>query len=291
MRKVDLMIIGAQKAGTTSLKNYLSEHPEILSHPQTEFGYFRSDQQYGNEFEKEFKRHFTVGNKNASRVVAKSVGIYSSETALRRLAVHNPDCKLVLILREPVSRSYSSYNMDYTRGIIKKDFSEIVKILEEREFKDPMYHLLIHLGLYAQFIEMVYKNFPPEQVRIYLYEKFALDAITVCKDVFTWINVDPQFQPKTMKIHNQGQRQFSSLFAKVLLQLRRETNPIKILAKSVLPYSLFSTIGSRLMQSNLRSDKMDCPDERTQEYLKRFFKPHNKKLERLTEIDLKHWYE
>src|SRR5678809_829657 len=123
-RKIDLMIIGAQKAGTTSLQNYLNEHPEILGHPQIEFGYFKDDKTYENGYEKEFARHFTSGSVNTAKaVIAKNTGMYDSDKALERLQQHNPDCKLVFIVREPVSRAYSSYSMEKFNGWLKRDFS------------------------------------------------------------------------------------------------------------------------------------------------------------------------
>jgi len=52
---IDLMIIGAQKAGTTSLKNYLGEHPEICTHERIEFMFFVNEQEYKQGYKKIFK--------------------------------------------------------------------------------------------------------------------------------------------------------------------------------------------------------------------------------------------
>lgn len=48
--KIDIFIIGAQKAGTTSLKNYLGEHPQINTHTTKEFSYFYDDEEYNAGF-------------------------------------------------------------------------------------------------------------------------------------------------------------------------------------------------------------------------------------------------
>ena len=42
MKKIDVMIVGAEKSGTTSLKNYLNEHPDVFGHSATEFTFFHS---------------------------------------------------------------------------------------------------------------------------------------------------------------------------------------------------------------------------------------------------------
>ena len=83
MRQIDLMIIGAQKAGTTALNHYLGQHPDVLGHPQTEFAYFRDDNLFAEGYEPVFRRHFTQGDPATARVViGKNAGIYDSETAL-----------------------------------------------------------------------------------------------------------------------------------------------------------------------------------------------------------------
>ena len=96
------MIIGAQKAGTTSLKNYLGEHPQIVTHPHTECSFFASDDEYNEGFEKGFVRYFG-GEKDFQDkvIVGKNVTISFREFALKRLAQHNPNCKIVFILRNP----------------------------------------------------------------------------------------------------------------------------------------------------------------------------------------------
>jgi len=230
------MIIGAQKAGTTSLQNYLNEHPEILGHPQIEFGFFKDDAMYANGYEKEFSRHFTAGNINTAKaVVAKNTGMYDSEKALERLRQHNPDCKLVFIVREPVSRAYSSYSMEKFNGLLTRDFSEIKDVIEEKRFDDMMYRFFIRLGLYSEFLKSIYKFFPENQVKIVLFEKLGKDPAGVCREIFQWLNIDPSFTPSTEKEYNKTQKPKSVLVSNILMRLRSNDNVIKKVAKKVLP--------------------------------------------------------
>jgi len=288
--KIDLMIIGAQKAGTTSLQNYLNEHPEILGHPQIEFGFFKDDAMYANGYEKEFSRHFTAGNINTAKaVVAKNTGMYDSEKALERLRQHNPDCKLVFIVREPVSRAYSSYSMEKFNGLLTRDFSEIKDVIEEKRFDDMMYRFFIRLGLYSEFLKSIYKFFPENQVKIVLFEKLGKDPAGVCREIFQWLNIDPSFTPGTEKEYNKTQKPKSVLVSNILMRLRSNDNVIKKVAKKVLPYKVFTRLGTFLIESNKSSKRTKPISPEIKEYLQQFFAPYNKELEELAKIDLNRW--
>ena len=284
------MIIGAQKAGTTSLQNYLNEHPEILGHPQIEFGFFKDDAMYANGYEKEFSRHFTAGNINTAKaVVAKNTGMYDSEKALERLRQHNPDCKLVFIVREPVSRAYSSYSMEKFNGLLTRDFSEIKDVIEEKRFDDMMYRFFIRLGLYSEFLKSIYKFFPENQVKIVLFEKLGKDPTGVCREIFQWLNIDPSFTPSTEKEYNKTQKPKSVLVSNILMRLRSNDNVIKKVAKKVLPYKVFTRLGTFLIESNKSSKRTKPISPEIKEYLQQFFAPYNKELEELAKIDLNGW--
>ena len=288
--KIDLMIIGAQKAGTTSLQNYLNEHPEILGHPQIEFGFFKDDAMYANGYEKEFSRHFTAGNINTAKaVVAKNTGMYDSEKALERLRQHNPDCKLVFIVREPVSRAYSSYSMEKFNGLLTRDFSEIKDVIEEKRFDDMMYRFFIRLGLYSEFLKSIYKFFPENQVKIVLFEKLGKDPAGVCREIFQWLNIDPSFTPGTEKEYNKTQKPKSVLVSNILMRLRSNDNVIKKVAKKVLPYKVFTRLGTFLIESNKSSKRTKPISPEIKEYLHRFFDPYNKELEELAKINIEGW--
>src|SRR6185295_13613127 len=125
-RKIDLMIVGAQKSGTTSLKNYLGQHPAIITHLQTEFSFFVEEKEYINGMESAFKIYFSdVVPYGSRRIVAKSASMYLNEKSLQRLRRSNPDCQVVILLRNPVERAYSSYLMEMNAGWFNQPWSDI----------------------------------------------------------------------------------------------------------------------------------------------------------------------
>ena len=285
--KIDLMIVGAQKAGTTSLNNYLNEHPYILGHPQTEFAYFTDDKMFKNNFEKEFTKHFTKGKySDKVKIVAKNAGIYSSETAIKRLYEHNKKCKIIFILREPVARAFSSYSMEKSNGWLDRDFSELRAIIDNNQIDDVMYKLFIKLGLYAEHLEIIYKYFPKEQVKIIFFEDLKSNSDKIVKEIYKWIGVSNKFSPNTNKKYNITKKEKSKIFSKILINLRNNDNIIKKIFKIILPYSLFSKVGNYLIESN-KSNKSEREliTNEMKIYLQKYFKPFNEKLSKVSGLE------
>lgn len=290
-RKIDLMIIGAQKAGTTALKNYLNEHPDILGHPQTEFTYFNDESEYNKGFDNAFSKYFSEGDPVKSKLVlAKYVSIYYEEKLLERLAKHNAECKLIFIIREPVARAYSSFSMEQYRGNSKRDSLEMITAIEEKNYDDSMYRIFIKLGLYDEHLTTIYKYFPKNQVKIILFEDLNNNTLGTCQEIFQWMKVDDKFIPNTKVKHNETRVAKSQLLGKIIVKLKNNQNIVKRITKKVLPYSLFTKLGNSLVKYNKSNNKFQPISPKLKSYLQDFFRPHIQNLEQMTGLDLKHWY-
>src|SRR5262245_11979337 len=109
--KIDAMIVGAQKSGTTSLLRYLSQHPMIEAHLPEEFSFFVRDAEYELGIESAFTRFFTGTDFSDPKVVvAKNAGMCYNEVALGRLKNHHPGVIVIMVIRNPVDRAWSSYS-------------------------------------------------------------------------------------------------------------------------------------------------------------------------------------
>lgn len=289
-RKIDLMIIGAQKAGTTALKNYLNEHPQIIGHPQTEFSFLKNDEEYSKGFDYAFATYFNSTNDHESKkFIAKYVSVYYEEELLSRLAKHNPACKLVFIVREPVSRAYSAYCMEQFNGWLKRDSHEMIEAINKKDYNDTMYRLFIKMGLYDEHIQLIYKYFPKDQVKIVLYEQFNKDSLKICKEIFEWMGIDATYSPNVEKKYNETKTSKSDKLTKLITALRNKNNKLKIVAKKILPYSLFTKIGNTIIEYNKSSKKHKPISNELNGFLHQYFKPHNEKFTKLTGIDVDHW--
>src|SRR5438045_9369325 len=111
------MSIWSHKAGTSSLLFYLSQHLKLLTHHTYEFVYFFQDDIYSKGFETAFKNNYDLGGVNEEKfLLAKNVMVMYDYEALKRLYAHNPNIKIIIVLRNPISRAYSSYWYAKTTG-------------------------------------------------------------------------------------------------------------------------------------------------------------------------------
>jgi len=105
----NFMIIGAQKAGTTALYEYLSRHPQIQATREKELHYFNCETRYKHGIK--FYRSFFKLNENLKLTFDASPGYLNSTSAPKRIYTHNPNVKIIILLRDPVERAYSAWNM------------------------------------------------------------------------------------------------------------------------------------------------------------------------------------
>lgn len=190
-------IIGAQKCGTTSLFDFLNKHPDCLGAPFKETLLFsRSDykEPTANDVWSVFpiKKLIKSGRKQLL-FEATPDNVYFEEVP-ERLWRHNPDARLIFLVREPVSRAFSEYTMacrivkqniswlredpdrEYTEHLLNPEqypFSwfieeEFRKIRETGSYLPSAFHYpdFIRRGLYSDQLERYYRYFKPEQILI-----------------------------------------------------------------------------------------------------------------------------
>lgn len=287
-RKISLMIVGAQKAGTTSLKNYLGQHPSLHTHPHKEFSYFFDPEENALGFDAAFRRYFSVDSPDV-RLIAKNAGIYINENGISRIKEHNPDCKLVLLLRNPVERTYSSYLMEKNYGAIHAPFESIEPILHKGNSDDWRYEFFIGMSLYSKHIEMILRHFPKEQLKIFRYRDFVSNASAICTDIFSWMNVDPSFLPDTSKRHNVTRVNRSYSYGKFIIRLLNNQNAVKKIARKFLPGKMDYKMGEMLRGVNRSNKAYEPMSQRMASVLTEFYKPYNAELSRMTGIDFSDW--
>mmetsp|Transcript_13361 Transcript_13361/g.32773 ORF Transcript_13361/g.32773 Transcript_13361/m.32773 type:complete len:374 (-) Transcript_13361:109-1230(-) len=172
--KVEFLIGGFQKSGTTSLHHLLAKHPDIQMHPR-EIHYFDHDDLYYN---KEFPWYERVACSRSSptngtrRVLCgeKTPNYILSAKFLDRIADYNRNMKWILIARDPVSRALSQYRHFARKGDIaaQGSFEETV-----RRYTD----WIIPRGYYYNQIEVLLQRFPLENILLLVHEEFFTDDL------------------------------------------------------------------------------------------------------------------
>lgn len=136
--KPSFMIIGAQKAGTSALYNYLSQHSELISSNPKEVHFFDTyDVININNYHKFFPKQFSTSKISFE---ATPRYLYFPGTA-ERLRNYNPKLKFIVLLRDPVSRAYSAWNM-YQQLKNNENFMKVIKINSIKHTHHRLYDYL-----------------------------------------------------------------------------------------------------------------------------------------------------
>lgn len=214
----DYVILGAQKSGTTSLHAYLGQHPQIRSPKKKEIHYF--DTYFGKGpawYRGHFPRRRTMGRDQISGEA--SPAYLSHPRCARRIARALPGVKLIALLRDPAQRAVSSYLHQVRRGREKLPFAEALaaepqrtaaarRILESRDRYPARISLQYRRysyrarGLYAHWLARYLEHFDRTQVFIRSAEEFFADPAAVLRDLFAFLDIDPDFTPTDLRPRN-----------------------------------------------------------------------------------------
>jgi hypothetical protein len=155
-RLPDLLLIGAQKSGTTSLFHYLSEHPEVARNPRgrKEMYFFNKDYARGLNF---YRQYFPL--KSVRGLVGEGSTVYlHSPQVPARVAQALPEVKILAVLREPAARAISHYFHHVQRGRetrpIEEAFSpKILELYIRGELQDGLSYRYLSNGDYAKHLK------------------------------------------------------------------------------------------------------------------------------------------
>ena len=207
----NFFIVGAPKAGTTSLYEYLSRHPEVyMPAAIKEPDYFSHEEivqqqlYYKTTHVKDAKGYKALfaGVTNQKAVGEASVSYLFYPQTANKIYKFNPAAKIIIILREPVERAYSHYLMDYRLGLLDAAFEDIIFRKLEHRYADMYFQQVVSLGEYAEQITRYLEVFSPDQVKILFYDHLKTDPGGVMKSIFKFLEIDEAFPIDTSQRFN-----------------------------------------------------------------------------------------
>ncbi len=206
----NFFIVGTPKAGTTSLYFYLEEHPEIFMSPIKETNYFSYNEikeqklYYNEEYIKtpdDYMNQF-AGVKDEKAVGEASVSYLYYPSVPGKVKAFNPESRIIMVLRNPVDRGFSHYLMDKRLGFVKTSLKDIVERKDHSRQKNLYYQQYISLGCYYEQVKRYLDTFGKERVKILLYEDIVTNIGEVVKDIYSFLEVAPDYKAGTDKKHN-----------------------------------------------------------------------------------------
>lgn len=225
------IIIGAQRAGTTSLFDYLSRHPDVAEPYggeesvawSKELHFFDEKYWRGLDWYRSFFPTFAARRlarrRGGDLVAGEATPYYMFHPAVpERVAAALPDVRLIALLRDPTERAYSHYQLMRRKGLEELSFEEAIAAEDERlaeeepHLEDPHYrshhhqhHSYIARGLYADQLERWLARFPREHLLVLRSEDFLAQPAESYAEVLEFLGLRPwrldKFVPRNRKAY------------------------------------------------------------------------------------------
>jgi hypothetical protein len=277
----DFLVIGAFKAGTTSLHQYFAQHPGVFMTRVKEPNYFSFDPE--NPDDPAVRRNiFPVRTLAAYQALFDdapdgarrgdaSPGYLHSPAAAERMHRLLPEARLIASLRSPVERAYSHYLMDLRNGLTT----------DSEPPMRPDQRMWFRASLYGDAVARYLSLYGRERIRFIRFEDLSQRPQAVMSDLFAFIGVDPNCALDTSYSHNPGGLpRFPHLY-RILMTVRE----IPGLA-SLTPEPL-RKLYARVRDSNLRKARQLDADRRAE--WARYFRADIQRTAELTGLDLSAW--
>jgi hypothetical protein len=225
MADIGFLIIGAPKAGTTSLFEYMRAHPQIHMPAEKEIYFFNMDRNYRRGWD----WYLSTMSRDApsGAICGEATTEYMSgvpyedatsggrgvpatrqrdrkaleEVIPRRIQRALPDVRLVCVLRDPVKRAYSHYRMMALRNVESRSFGQAIdelmepRALEQTRIMRSRVNGYIVNGEYSRLLDGFLRVFRREQLKVIFSDDLAEQPAATVADVFGFVGVSAGFVP------------------------------------------------------------------------------------------------
>jgi hypothetical protein len=239
-RRPTFFMVGASRAGTTSLWDYLGQHPDVFFPPDP----FPKEPSHFCDLTPVWAHRYRDveaylegyrGAEGAKALGDASTTYLPSPESPQRIRDRIPDARIIISLRNPADRAFSLYSLLCQLGFEWiTPFERALEAEDERLGNEAFardnpfwYHayLYFHSGLYAEQVERYLKTFGPEQVKIVLFEAIKRKPVETAQEIFRFLEVDPTFEP-SVEVRNQSAFPLSVLAQRAITRVWK-THPMK----------------------------------------------------------------
>ena len=194
--RLDFLVVGAEKAGTTAMFSYLKRVPGVYIPLPKELNFFdRAAWGDGTNFS-HLHRWFVLAPKGAILGEATPTYLMNPE-CFPRIRSYNPDMRIIAILRSPIRRAFSAWNFRRVRYRDKRDFMTAVRVEIESQgdlsvARENKYRYM-SAGLYALQIRALRETFDDDQLLLIKFEDFNRDQETWVRKAAGFIGAADDF--------------------------------------------------------------------------------------------------
>lgn len=193
--RVNFVIAGAQKCGTTTLDAMLRAHPDIVMCKRKEAHFF--DRPAPGDYA---DYHALFPSRPDGAIAGEATPSYLYiNGAMARLAAYNPELKLIVVLRDPAMRAYSHWNMLRARGETDLSFADAVDseaeiVQEPGAFATKKFALLAR-GRYVSQLKTMFSYFPRKQCLVLKYEALFSNIDQSMESIYDFLDVEKRSIP------------------------------------------------------------------------------------------------
>lgn len=291
----NVFIVGSAKSGTSSLYQYLKQHPAVFMSRIKEPHYLCSDcfperftgpgdEGFSDNIVRNREAYLELFENPGEATILGEASVYylNFPDSAERIKALNPDAKIIAVLREPVSRAFSAYLHTTRDGRETLSFELALKVESERIAKgyQPLWWYQ-QIGYYSQQVRRYLEVFDPSQIRIFLYEDLK-DTERVLQEVFKFLDIPPDIPVDTSIRYNVSgvpkSRWIYNFFA--------QPNPLKSALKPFFPTALRQRLGHQAKAMTLQRIELR---RETRTMLQERYRDDIHELEQLLDRDLSHW--
>ncbi len=287
-------ILGAAKAGTTTIYNLLKQHSQVFLSFNKEPMFYSRDDFYARGVDWYCKTYFSKSFAFPVRAEATPHYLYWAQKVSPRIKETHPDgqVKFIVILRNPIERAYSWYWNMVADGRETLPFLDALKAEEQRlqtnwtelQYYGSMQYGYFQGGCYASQIENFLQDFKESQFHFLLLEDLENKSEIGIHNLFDFLGVQDEdvssptasnvaAKPRASKIHG----------------FLRNRHRLKELLKPLLPARFRYTLINKVLAHNLRRFEYPAIDNLAKAYLQEKFRPEINRLMQIIKRDLSDW--
>ena len=224
---IDFAIVGAQKSGTTALAHFLDQHPAIAMTRPKEAHIFDAEDYDPETVAIKYARFFEHASEDQLKGDATPIYIFWQDV-LKALFEYNSGLKVIILLRDPVDRAISHYEMEKGRGHEQLPLWLALLAESNRLKYDPIpkaeqsstrNHSYRARGYYSRQLEDVYRIFPDDQVLIIPMDSLLQQHNQTIARIFSFLGVAPDIKIPHEMIFSSGESVNSYPFSRLMLKL------------------------------------------------------------------------
>ncbi|TNE91162.1 MAG: hypothetical protein EP330_05820 [Deltaproteobacteria bacterium] len=291
MRRVNVQIIGAQKCGTTTVFDWLDQHPDVYVPDTKEIHFFARE-----EFWKQgpgYLANFYAGLGDEAAIAGAYVHTMYFPESVARMHSYNPSMKLIAVLRDPVSRAYSAYWYARKNGWETLPTFELALEAEDARARGSRQEqaelTYLRHGYYAEQLRPWRDTFGAEQLRVIETGAIRSRPAEVLADLCAWIGVDERFAFDTSERSNTSAMPRFPRIHRALLSDNAFKRAVRRYTSPRLRLAIQRKVISRILKRNQRPFTYPPILPETRERLAEHFAPHNAALADEFGVDVSRW--